>query len=108
MSDVFPAISPARTASRAPPGSPPPPAVRGTGEGRGGGVGSMMGKAGSAPPLPSPLLPPQEAAEVQPARDAGAGAPALDGAVPQAPGSSDPQPHMPPPAERAGPRRVGQ
>ena len=61
----------------------------------------MMGEApASAPPLPSPLSPPQEAAEVQPARDAGAGALASDGAAPLAPGSSDPQPHMPPPPQR--------
>ena len=37
---------------------------------------------------------------MQPARDAGA--------APQAPGGSDPQPHMPPPAHRAGARRVRQ
>ena len=69
----------------------------------------MTGEApASAPPLPSPLSPLQEAAEVQPARDAGAGALAPDGAAPQAPGGSDPQPHMPPPAQRAGARSVGQ
>ena len=44
----------------------------------------------SAPPLPSPLSPLQEAAEVQPAPRAGAGAPVLDGAAPQALGGRDP------------------
>ena len=69
----------------------------------------MMGKApASAPPLPSPLSPPQEAAQVQPARDSGAEALAPDGAAPQAPGGRDPQPHMPPPAQQAGARRVEQ
>ena len=68
----------------------------------------MTGEApASAPPLPSPLSPLQEASEVQPASDAGTGALAPDGAAPQAPGSSDPQPHMPPSAQRAGVRRVG-
>ena len=45
---------------------------------------------------------------MQPARDEGAGARAPDGAAPQVPGGTDPQPHMPPPAQRAGARRVGQ
>ena len=50
----------------------------------------MMGEAlASTPPLPSPLSPPQEAAEVQPARDAGAGALAPGGVAPEAPGRSD-------------------
>ena len=61
----------------------------------------MTGEApASAPPLPSPPSPPQEAAKVQPARDAGADA--------LAPGSNDPQLHMPPPAQHPGTRRVGQ
>ena len=108
MSDIFSVISRALTASRAPLGFHRP-TLRCTGEGRGGGVGSMMGEApASAPPLLSPLSPPQEAAEVQPARDAGAGALAPERAAPQAPGSSEPQPHIPPPAQRAKARRVGQ
>ena len=69
----------------------------------------MMGEApASAPPLPSPVSPLQEAAEVQPARDVGAGALAPHGVTPQALGSSDPQPHMPPLAQWAGARRVRQ
>ena len=45
---------------------------------------------------------------MQLARDVGVGASAPNGAVPQATGSSDPQPPLPPPAQRAGTRRVGQ
>ena len=69
----------------------------------------MMGKTtASAPPLLSRPSPQHEAAKVQPAREAGADALAPGGAAPQAPGSSDHQPHMPPPAERAGARRAAQ
>ena len=50
-----------------------------------------MGEAPApAPPVPSSPSPPQEAAKVQAARDAGADAPALDEAAPRAPGSNDP------------------
>ena len=58
---------------------------RRAGEGVGGGAGSTMGEAPvPVPPLLSSPLPPQEAAKVQPARDAGADAPAPDGAAPHA------------------------
>ena len=44
---------------------------------------------------------------MRPARDAGAGALVPNGAMPHAPGISEPHPHMLPPAQRAGARRDG-
>ena len=69
----------------------------------------MMGEAlASAPPLPCPPSPPHKAAEVQPAQDASTGELAPDGAAPQAPGSSDPRPHMPPPVRGSKIRAISQ
>ena len=106
MSDGFSVISCALTVSRAPPGSLPPQPHRAGEGGKGGGQAAQWGRH-PPPLLPSPS-PPQEAAEVQPARDAGVGAWVPNGAAPQATGSSDPWPPLPPPAQRAGTRRVGQ
>ena len=110
MCEVFSVISRVLTASRAPPGSPLPPPYR-AGEGEGGGAGSAMEEeaAASVPLLPpSPPLPLQDAAEVQPAHGAGVDAPVQDGDAPHAPVGGDPQLPLPPPAQRAGTRRVGQ
>ena len=94
---LFSAISRALMASRAPPGSPPPPPRRAKEGGEepcraeegGGGAGGAMGEApASAPLLPSPPLPPQEAAKV--ARDADADSPAPDGVAPRCPAAVTP------------------
>ena len=81
----------ALTASRAPPGSSPPPAYR-AGEGEGCGTSGAMEEAPASVPFlpPSPPSAPPEAAEVQPAGGAGADAPAPDGDAPQALISDDP------------------